>query len=186
METVQEINKLLLDNYGYDMQAGIDVPKYRVVWTTDQIEKRYGEYLRFDDNGIFIRKEVGVSEEPKYGDEYKDMWVLEGTKPTAGNPYLERVVKWSYEPIWIFGAARSDRTPIWRAVRLLVENSIHGDPNARTKSPADLQREEDEKIAKERAMIKDYLKNESPAIPNFVRAGSGIFVPSTYEKEKVH
>jgi len=156
MDSIEEINKKLAEEYGNDLV--LNLPKYRLVWTTNQLEKRFGIFRVFTETGIFLREECEVKEVRKYPFSYEDMWVLEAIMSTTGNPYLEMVTSWSYEPVWIFGAANSDRQPIWRAVRLLVRNHIYGDPNARTRSPSELEDEEASRMQKEKATFKEMLK----------------------------
>jgi len=174
MESIETINQLLLGNYG----LGIDglQPRFRVVWTTDQLEKRYDEFNEFSEDGnIFLRTVKGVHLTPKYYNWQHDMWVMEELRPTIGNPHLERVVKFSYEPVWIFGLAKSERVPIWRACRLLAENKINcKDPNAKIKSPQDLIDEEEAKIAKEKELYKTMLKNESSDIQFALASGAAV------------
>lgn len=181
-ESVEWINKKLIEDYGKDIE--LNIPKYRIVWTTSQKEKRWEIYRVFTESGIYLREERGVFEVEKYGEGFKDMWVLEDIRSTIGNPYLEAVTKWSYEPIWIFGAANSDRQPLWRAVVLLIRNKLHGDPNRVNKSPQTLIDEEVERMAKEKALCKTILQNDSPITATMVHNGAGIFVPSVYVKQE--
>tara|TARA_R110000868_G_scaffold16913_7_gene74964 strand:- start:928 stop:1479 length:552 start_codon:yes stop_codon:yes gene_type:complete len=180
-DSIYDINHRLIEKYGRDIAT--NEPRFRVVWTSTQLEKRYGEFEVFSEGGIFLREEKGVREEPKYLPEYPDMWVLEQLVETAGNPYLEMVVKWSYEPLWIFGAANSDRTPIWRAVDLLVRNRLHGDPNLVHLSPSDLIRAEEAKMAKEKQNIKDMLSDETTDISFALKHGTAVTVGGNNGKD---
>lgn len=178
MSDIYDINKKLIEKYGRDQVQNL--PKFRVVWSSSQYEKRYGEYEIFSDAGIYLRTDKGVEEVPKYLPEYPDMWVLEELRPTAGNPYLEMVVKFSYEPIWIFGAANSDRQPIWRAVDLLVRNRLHGDPNNERLSPAALAKLEEEKLEKEKQNVRDMLRDQTPHLAFGLKHGNAVVVPENY------
>lgn len=180
-DSIYDINRRLIDKYGRDVVT--NEPKFRVVWSTTQLEKRYGEFEIFTEGGIYLRTEKGVSEEPKYLPEFPDMWVLEQIMDTAGNPYLEMVVKFSYEPLWIFGAANSDKTPIWRAVDLLVRNRLHGDPNLVHLSPADLLRIEELKLQKEKEKIKDFLNDETTDISFALKHGTAVTVGDIHGKD---
>ena len=170
-----DINRKLLEKYGRD--TVLNQPRFRVVWSTTQIEKRYGEFEIFSESGdIFLRTEKGVSEVRKY-EEYPDMWVLEQLQDTAGNPYLEHIVKFSYEPLWVFGAANSNRDPIWKAVDLLVRNRLHGDPNKVNMSPADLERQEEDNLRKEKERIKFILQDDVPDLAFALKHGLAVTVP---------
>lgn len=171
-EGVDWINKKLIEYYGLDIN--LSIPKYRIVWTTSQIEKRFDIYNVYSEGGIFLRQERGVFEVPKYTG-FPDLWSLEDIQSTSGNPYLERIVRWSYEPIWIFGAGNSDRQPNWRAVYRLIENKRAGhDPNWIPKSPADIERDEENRMAKEKALFKTMLQNDSPIIATKLASGSAV------------
>lgn len=178
METVEEINNRLVDVYGRDINNGL--PKFRIVWSTDQREKRYGEFEVWDGDR-YLRTEKGVSEVQKYG-EFPNMWVLERLEPTVGNPYVEMVTNYSYEPKWIFGATHSDHKPIWKAVDLLVKGIIYGDPNRVVMTPGDIIRAEAKQKADEKEKCLTIIKNESPYLPGALHAGSAVTVPSNYKR----
>lgn len=173
-EGIEWINRKLIEEYGLDTELGI--PKYRIVWSTSQIEKQFGIHNIFDSSGtIFLRTERGVFEEQKYQGAFVDKWVLEHIKPTRGNPYLEDIVSWSYEPIWIFGAANSNSQPIWRAVVLLIGNVLRGhDINWKPRSPQDLIREEEERMAREKELCKTILRDDSPIMATKLHSGSAV------------
>jgi len=178
------INPRLKDHYGIHTET--NQPNFRVVWSSDQFEKRRGKFAVFDDTGVYFLREIEeVTEVPKYDPHNQDMWILERLLPTVGNPYLEGIVNFSYEPIWAFGAGNSDRTPIWKAVKLLVDNCLRGhDPNAPPKSPKDLEREEEQRMLKEKELFRTMLRDESPVVPSLVNAGSGVFLDhSNFDKK---
>jgi hypothetical protein len=180
-ESVAEINKLLVDYYGLDIS--LNIPKFRIVWSSSQREKRYGVFEVYDSTGtIFLRTEQGIEDVEKYPI-WSDLWVLERLFPTNGNPYLELVTKFSYEPVWVFGAGNSDKQPIWRAVRLLCENSLRGDPNRVNKSPSDLIREEEEKLEKEKKLMKEMLSEDVTPLAFSLKHGCSIVVPKRFVGE---
>lgn len=180
-EDIESLNKKLVDNYGLDI--GLGIPKFRLVWSTTARETRYSEYEVFSESGdIYLRTEKGVEKDvPKYPLN-EDMWVLEQIQSTAGNPYLEMVAKWSYEPLWIFGVGNSDRRPVWRGVQLLVQNRLFGDPNSRPKSPTDLIREEAERMRKEKSVCLDIIKNDSPYMASCLEGGQAVTVLTDHNK----
>lgn len=181
-ESIYDLNRQLINEYGRDISNNL--PKFRIVWTSTQKEKRYEEFAVFDESGNhYLRTETGVHEVDKYGPTQQDMWVLERLLPTAGNPYLEMVTKYSYEPVWIFGIGKSDRNPVWRAVKLLCNNALNGgDPNRVNKSPRDLEREEEQRMAKEKELFKTILQDDSPYLAGCIRDGQAVVVPHNYEK----
>ncbi len=179
-EGVQEINKLLIDNYGMDVCLGL--PKFRIVWTSSQFEKRYEKYSIYSEGGIFLREEEGVFEVPKYSGNFKDMWVLERLMSTEGNPYLEMVAKYSFEPVWIFGSARSSRQPVWRAVQLLVRNVLLG--SGLKKSPKDLENEEEARWNAEKVRMKEMLSEDTSGLAVPLKVGSAVFLDGTRFRDK--
>jgi hypothetical protein len=107
MESVEEINRRLVDRFGKDV--ALNNPNYRVVNTAGLTEHRLGTFTDLDSNGNFIREVREVREVEKYP-YYENSWVLERLSPNLVNPEL--IAKVSYEPIWVFGEANSDPTPI--------------------------------------------------------------------------
>lgn len=91
---VDEINKKLADVFG----KGVDgLPKFRVVWSNEQTEKRFGTFEEWYGD-IFVRSVTGVREVPKYY--YLDnVWVLEHRMPNDNPELFEKV---TYEPIYVF------------------------------------------------------------------------------------
>jgi hypothetical protein len=179
-EDIKLINQRLIDLYGKDVI--LNLPKFRVVWS-EYTEKRYGQFARFTEEGIYLRTESGVFEEPKYQGLCTEKWVLEELCPTNGNPYLQMVTPYSYEPVWVFGAANSNPIPLWRAVKLLVEIRLKGDPNNQLKAPSDYLKADNDRMAAEKSRNKDILKDESPLIPSQIHDGEGIVVPTNYERQ---
>lgn len=94
---VHEINRQLREHYGADANDR-DSPIWRVVWSDDQIEKRYTDY---DDHGnrLLFPK---VSELPKY-QWIRERWILERlvlVPEINSNEMLGKKV--SYECLYIF------------------------------------------------------------------------------------
>jgi hypothetical protein len=181
METeIALMNERLRQDYG-EFSPGN--PKFRLVWSTKQFECRYGEYNIFSPSGdIFLREEKGIFFVPKYPT-WPDMWVLEKLMDTKGNPYLESICRFSYEPVWVFGAGNSERIPIWRAVQLLVRNNLFGDPNRMNRSPKDLQEEEDKKLELEKKKMKEILSEDTSGLAVPLRIGSAVSVQGFRDSE---
>jgi hypothetical protein len=180
-EDIKQINRNLEEQYGRDV--ALNLPNFRVVWS-NYTEKRYGEFARFSDEGVYLRTEAGVFEEPKYLGVCSDKWVLEELKSTKGNPYLEMVVPYSYEPVWVFGSGKSNPQPIWRAVQILMLARLHGDPNNKIKTASDVADEDAKKLAREKADCKVILQDTSPYLPGQLHDGGAVTVPHNYEKQE--
>jgi hypothetical protein len=70
----EAINYLLEARYGKEVVR--NKPKYRITWSTNQTERRFGTYHVYYMQHIFLREETGELEVPKYPD-FPDCWVLE-------------------------------------------------------------------------------------------------------------
>jgi hypothetical protein len=94
---VDKINELLERDYGKFDNA---LPMYRVVWSHDQYEHRYGTYKDFTESGIYIRTVSEVREVPKYRSYMSPQYVLEKCCPVPPDCDLDQKV--SYEPLFGF------------------------------------------------------------------------------------
>lgn len=178
---INVINKQLLDTFG--KPVALDKPHFRIVWSTDQLEKCYRENAVFTESGIFLRNEKGVSEGPKYP-MFENKWVLERLYQTAGNPYLEEVVPYSYEPVWVFGSANSNPDPNWKAVLFMLNGMLFSKKKFLT--AADVKLLEIEQIAQEKAKFKEMLKDDSPYIAGMLKSGSAVLNAGTTPNEDEH
>lgn len=178
---VDTINQRLKDNYGRDVATGL--PNFRVAWS-EYTEKRYGVYARFNEEGTYLRTEECISEEPKYIGVCSEKWVLEELKSTKGNPYIEMISPYSYEPVWVFGAANSNPNPIWRAVELLVKIKLSRDPNNTVKTASDALLTEEKRIQKEKERDKAFIQNESPYLAGQLHDGDAVVVPHNFVSKR--
>lgn len=116
MEQLEIVNRRLLENYGRGVN---ELPLYRIVWSTSQIEKRYGTFIKETEAGLYLGEETGERECPKYF-LYPDIWVLEWVQPNINNPELRATV--SYEPLWFFKDAQGRPLPYdWEIIEILVK-----------------------------------------------------------------
>ena len=112
---IDRINVTLLDHYG----RLENLQTWRIVWSTDQREWRYGTYEDFTTNGVFIRKVTERREVPKYSQWAPDKWVLERlvvvpVDPNPDHPEIDSVL--SYEPLWVY-----DERPDWVGTKFIVD-----------------------------------------------------------------
>ncbi len=117
---IDRINVTLLDHYG----RLENLQTWRIVWSTDQREWRYGTYEDFTTEGIFIREVTERREVPKYAQWAPDKWVLERlivvpVDSSPDHPQIDTAL--SYEPLWTF---QDDLPPEWVAVKFIVD-SVH-------------------------------------------------------------
>lgn len=176
MTEIDRINKQLAIEFGRTEDDNL--PYWRVVWSTNQVEKRYGTYADYYGH-IFIRERVGVMEVKKYGfDWQKDRWILERLIPTNGNPELSLITKRAYEIVWLFNMKGAYVRPNYDAVKFVV-NAVMGRKEMLTNSMIDnMEREEDEKHM---AMM-DAILDTSPLDHAFT-SGEAISVPSNYQSQ---
>ncbi len=92
---VKHINSELIREFGFL----IDKPKFRIVWTADQREKRFGEYTDWDGD-ILIRRVTEVRDTEKYPYVKPPWWMLERRMESLSDPSIK---DWNgYEPLYLF------------------------------------------------------------------------------------
>lgn len=166
---IDEFNTRLLDNYGKDV--AINKPRYQIVWSTDAFENRKGTYPDYNGD-IFLRVVTEVRWTNKYP-LYPDMWVLEHIKEVKENPELPDI-KYSYEPLWVFGANNSERRVVWEKVHQMVE--IHMYCMHVIMSPSDINDAEIAAKLNEIKGHKEILKDASRAFAGSLHAGEATTV----------
>ncbi len=72
---VDRINNQLKDLFGIDTVTGLQI--FRIVYSEDQLEKRYGTYDDYTKGGLYIRTVTEVREVPKYR-----QWIQKRPAPT--------------------------------------------------------------------------------------------------------
>ena len=182
MESIEILNKRLIDYYGIDTSSGR--PMFRIVWANDQTEKRLVERL---DGGIqLLYPEVREVKKYSY---MKDLYVLEQlvAVPEVSQDELP-TSKTSYEPIWAF--CNPDRTflyPIWDATQFVVDALYAAMGKKSMAKYVDDEKNttpegREQRIAELQA---DLFGNETEAM-DAVRYKEGIVVPSNYTKGEVN
>ena len=128
MEPIEEINKHLLDNYGY---FAIDTPNFRVVFSDDQYEKRFGTFEDYN-GAIFIRRVEEVREVPKYW-HVKERYILERAMPILTPDAQKELVnkKFDYYVVWTFETGDGKALPPKYAVCYYVIETIYANAAAR-------------------------------------------------------
>src|SRR5678815_2915074 len=99
-ELVDRINKLLKDNYG--TLTDNNLPLFRVIWSTNVTEKRFGEFTDFIDE-FAVRTVREVREVLKYPF-CQDRYILERIKPISAEARAMGLVNgnYSYEEVYTF------------------------------------------------------------------------------------
>lgn len=173
-QDIKNINKMLDKVHG---RAFNNRPWYRVVWTSDQTEKRMGVFRDYH-GSIFIREHRGVREVPKYNDPgHRDRWVLEKLIFIENPELLQLSNEGSYEPIWIFrGPGGSYIKPVWKSVEFLI-GMLNTPKEHQTQAMLDAA--EESTLEAETASIKDMLDDVTDT-QIALRQGEGIVVPHNY------
>lgn len=109
-EKIETINKHLADLYGIDTITGQQM--WRVVWSEDQYEHRYGTYEDSTPSGLYLRTVTEVRYVPKYKQWIKEKYVLERLVliPVINLADLP-ATKVSYEPMYPFETSSGQYLP---------------------------------------------------------------------------
>lgn len=178
LEPIEDINRRLEDHYG----RMNDHAKYRVVWSNDQKEKRFGHWEDYLPEGLFIRAVSEVREVPKYV-HIHDRFVLERL---VENPHHDENVdgapidRLTYEPIWTFEDKHGNALPpAWIACKYVVDH-VHKMERERGIYTRHKEPTVEEAEEAKRVKLKEYTQalfgNESD-VTDALRYKEGIVVP---------
>src|SRR5438046_3147991 len=115
---VDRINKILEARYGRTLRGD---PNFRIVWSDDQYEYRFGRYNIFYGH-IFVREEVGTKLVPKYS-YIRQRWLIErfydGSKLKTDDLPLSQ--NGGYEPVYVFESkSREYLSPTLKVCEILI------------------------------------------------------------------
>jgi hypothetical protein len=168
---VHRINDLLMHRYGRSLDGK---PNFRIIWSDDLTENRYGTVQKITKAGIYLGEETGLHELPKYS-YIKERYILEKLM-WSDNPELYE--KFSYEPIWVFQDKDSNFLfPIWKAVEKLVHTLLYAEKTKETFTEEDEQRE----IEKDQKICRDIVDDECSFLHMQMKHGEAIIVPSNID-----
>jgi hypothetical protein len=172
-ESLEVLNERLKEHYGIDTES--NRPMWRIVWSDDQVEKRYGTFEDYA-GPIYLRTVTEVREVKKYTHINPPAHVLEHLVGVEGNPEL--LEKTSYEPIFTYQHLLTGKTlpPIWPVTKLVIDSVMlamnHPNPFAKYK---DNPREEAEK---EFRKMYDYLYGDETNTTDALAYKEGVVVPN--------
>lgn len=167
---LEEINIQLTEDYGRGLQ---DLPKYRVVWSTDETEIRTAVYSKFTEAGIYLGEEKKTCRTHKYP-LWKDYWILEYVQPNLANPELK--ANWSYEPIYIFKDGNERPLPLnWEVIQTIIFFHING-MGRKAPTASEILHEYEEQLEREKADMLDYLQHDE-AFPNKMYDSKVVTIP---------
>lgn len=179
-ETIESINEKLLREYGVELQVG-NLPRFRVVFSDDQYEKRWTNYSAEG----FELQQPEVRELPKYRQYIHSKYVLERLLPVMGETDL--VEKVSYEPAWVFQDKDGNYLPpFFEGCRLVIESLFSAiDKKGAFAKYKDKNVSPEERRAEIEKVEKELFGNETP-IGDALRDGSGVGFTTSTIKETVH
>jgi hypothetical protein len=109
-ERIEDINNLLIEHFGISTDTGEAI--WRVVFSEDQFEKRYGTYDDYTKGGLYIRTVTEVREVPKYKQWIQQKYILERLVAVPEQNLEELLaIKLSYEVIWVFEDGNGNYLP---------------------------------------------------------------------------
>jgi hypothetical protein len=181
------INRRLKDIYGCDF---LDQPIYRIVWSEEQLEKRFGTFRDFlPGTNIFLREVTGVREVKKYT-YLEPQYVLEklffnqhNTEILDNATLSPRMT--TYEPLWAFGIDDKGQVkrPVWRAIEIILM-SVN---NPSKLTPSQMNDKELEQAKKDELLMIEIMntKIKNDAFHSAVTDGDAVlFGRSTSEMKK--
>ena len=116
---LEEINKKLKEEYG---RLNGDSPNFRIVWSADQYENRFGEYEDYYGH-IFIRSYRGIRKVPKYQED-PPCYILERIMPNQSSEIVG--VFLTYEPLYLFKKDGMQLPLEWRVIEMILWTVLYG------------------------------------------------------------
>lgn len=185
-EPIDSINNQLKDHFGTDTITGLVI--WRIVFSEEQIEKRYGTYDDFSPAGLYLRTVTEVREVPKYRQWIIEKYVLERL---VAIPDINRddlpTTKISYEPIFVFEDGKGNYLPPIFTVAKIVIDTIY----AAQYGTGNLKKYVDEENSQEASLeakkkridgIIEYLFGEQSSLAGTTKTGESIIVPRNFER----
>lgn len=118
-EPIDVVNQRLIDYFGLFE----DQPKWRLVFSDDQFEKRHGTFNDYTPEGFFVRQVTEIRLVPKYRQWIQHKWVLERLTAVPEQCQEELLTRLSYEPIWVFEDKKGNPLPpIWLAIEFIIQS----------------------------------------------------------------
>jgi hypothetical protein len=170
MESIQDLNKWLR-SYGLVSDGN---PKYRLVHSESEYEKRFGDFEDRTPEGFLIRKIGEVREVLKYAYISPPTWILEQHHWNEANPELK--AKFSYEPLWAFHDTKGDAIyPVRLALEHLLYLHTHKFKNPR-KTEKSAYEEDQAKLRLTKIREREILDNNLPEMVSRLHDGSAVIV----------
>jgi len=187
-ESIDSLNQQLSDIYGIDTITGL--PMWRIVWSEDQFEHRYGTFEDFSPAGIYLRTVTEVRWVPKYRQWIHNKYVLERLVliPEVNRGDLP-ATRMSYEPMYPFETNSGQYLPPrLDAAEFVIDSvlSVQGKGNlARYKDPVSGISNEEymEMKSQEIEKLQEELFGNETDTGDSLAHGEAIVVPHIYKRE---
>jgi hypothetical protein len=179
LEPLEVINRRLEDRFGRFEDGR---PKWRVVWSEDQIESRYGTYDRYSEHGVYLGQETGWREVPKYRQWMPNQYVLENLIPVPENSDI--AAKASYEPIWGFADINGNPLPPkWEVIEIVLDQiNKNIRENALGFKIPESELQTPEAIEARIKVMEEALFPDASRIGDSLALGEGISLTNTYKE----
>ena len=167
-ESIESINKKLLEEYGTEF---VNSPRFRVVFSEDQYEKRWTNYT--DEEFELIHPEVRLL--PKYKQFIQAKYILERLVPVPEEVETDLTTKISYEPAWVFQDNKGNYLPPFFEGCVYVIDALRAkmgahDVHTRYK---DKNESPEERVAKLKK-VEDELFGDESNMTDDLHSGSGV------------
>lgn len=113
MDSLEVINDRLQDYYGLFTDGR---PNFRLVWSDDQFETRFGTFDIVSEAGVYLKTITDFMKVRKY-QHMPFQWVLEKLMPVPEVNLGELTTKTTYEPIWGYNNIYGRNLPPWGHIR---------------------------------------------------------------------
>lgn len=187
-ESVKSINQQLSEQFGIDTITG--QPIWRIVWSEEQFEYRFGTYDDITPAGLYLRTVTETRWVPKYRQWIHEKYILERLVviPDFNEEELP-ASKVSYEPIWTFEDKFGNYLPPkYEAAKFIIDTiyavQYSNHDLARYRDPEDSQ-EASLELKKQRVdkIVEELFGDELGQIGLDLLHGQAISVPHNYKKE---
>lgn len=170
-ESIESINEQLVRDFGNEFNGQ---PRFRVVWSDDQFEKRWTDYT--DEGFQLLSPEVRLL--PKYRQTHPHKFILERLVPIIGDTDLTSRI--SYEPCWTFEDSNGDYLPPrFDACKFIIDSIFAAMNKAGTHAKyRDPSESPGNREAKLKVMEAELFGNETP-VGDALAYGMGVTVPSS-------
>jgi hypothetical protein len=172
MEKLKLINKHLLKVYGLTIDGQ---PKFRLVWSEDLLESRFGTFEDYTPGGIFLRREVGIRQVKKYS-YLKDRFILEAYTPEQ-KQNSEIVNGDKYESLFVFDKKGQFLSPeVWACDYVISRYHLAMGGGLEKRTDSMDARAHEEEIDKEAQKFVEYMEGEDSEMMQSFRAGESVLI----------